>query len=88
MTEIPTPEGKLFLRVVLDLHSKLAVGWPMHLRHDRHRALRAVEMAAWQRQGCAPVILHSDWGSQFTSRDYQRQQPLGQQYKCGWPLRR
>jgi len=30
ITEIPTQEGKLFLCVVLDLFSKLIVGWSMH----------------------------------------------------------
>lgn len=72
ITEIPTQEGKLFLCVVLDLFSKLIVGWSMHHRQDRHMVIRAVEMAVWQRQGKVPVILHSDRGSQFTSGDYQR----------------
>jgi putative transposase len=73
ITEIPTQEGKLFLCVVLDLFSKLIVGWSMHHRQDhRYMVIRAVEMAVWQRQGQAPVILHSDRGSQFTSGDYQR----------------
>ncbi|WP_152638780.1 IS3 family transposase [Marinobacter santoriniensis] len=72
ITEIPTQEGKLFLCVVLDLYSKLIVGWSMHHRQDRHMVIRAVEMAVWQRQGKVPVILHSDRGSQFTSGDYQR----------------
>jgi putative transposase len=44
----------------------------MHHRQDRYMVIRAVEMAVWQRQGQAPVILHSDRGSQFTSGDYQR----------------
>lgn len=69
---MPTQEGKLFLCVVLDLYSKLIVGWPMHYRQDRHMVIRAVEMAVWQRQGKVPVVLHSDRGSQFTSGDYQR----------------
>ena len=72
VTEIPTQEGKLFLCVVLDLFSKLIVGWSMHHRQDRYMVIRAVEMAVWQRQGQVPVILHSDRGSQFTSGDYQR----------------
>lgn len=72
ITEIPTQEGKLFLCVVLDLYSKLVVGWSMHHRQDRHMVIRAVEMAVWQRQGKAAVILHSDRGSQFVSGDYQR----------------
>lgn len=72
ITEIATLEGKLFLCVVLDLYSKLVIGWSMHHRQDRQMVIRAVEMAIWQRQGNWSVILHSDRGSQFTSADYQR----------------
>ncbi len=72
ITEIATQEGKLFLCVVLDLYSKLVIGWSMHHRQDRQMVIRAVEMAIWQRQGDWSVILHSDRGSQFTSGDYQR----------------
>ncbi len=32
--------------------------------------IRAVEMAAWQRQGKDPVILLSDRGSQFTGSEF------------------
>ena len=34
--------------------------------------MRAIEMALGQRESNAPVILHSDRGSQFTSADYQK----------------
>ena len=72
ITEIGTLEGKLYLCVVLDLFSKLIIGWAMHHRQDRHMAIQAVEMATWQRQEAGTVILHSDRGCQFTSGDYQR----------------
>lgn len=72
ITEIGTVEGKLYLCVVLDLFSKLVIGWAMHHRQDRHMVIRAVEMAIWQRQEATKVILHSDRGCQFTSGDYQR----------------
>ncbi|MET4000095.1 putative transposase [Marinobacterium sp. MBR-109] len=72
ITEIATQEGKLYLCVVVDLFSKLIVGWSMHHRQDRHMVVRAVKMAVWQRRGSASVILHSDRGSQFTSGDFQR----------------
>ena len=72
ITELLTGEGKLYLCVVLDLFSKLVVGWSMHHRQDRQMVIRAVEMAIWQRQGDWSVILHSDRGSQFRSGDYQR----------------
>lgn len=72
ITEILTSEGKLFLCVIIDLFSKLVMGWSMHHRQDRQMVIRAVEMAIWQRQGGWSVILHSDRGSQFRSSDYQK----------------
>lgn len=58
--------------MVLDLYSKLVIGWSMHHRQDRQMVIRAVKMAIWQRQGDWSVILHSDRGSQLSSADYQR----------------
>ena len=72
ITEIPTGEGKLYLCVVIDLFSKIVVGWSMNHRMYRQMVIRAVEAATWQRQGSHPVILHSDRGSQFTSGEYRR----------------
>ena len=72
ITEIPTFEGKLYLCVVLDLYSKLVMGWSMHHRQDRHMVVRAVQMAVWQREDDSEVILHSDRGGQFISGAYQK----------------
>lgn len=72
ITEISTSDGKLYLCVVMDLFSKLVIGWSMHHRQDRHMVMRAVEMAIWQREERHEVILHSDRGAQYTSGDYQR----------------
>ncbi len=72
ITYIRTAEGWLYLCVVLDLYSKLVVGWSMSHRQDRQMVLQAVLMALWQRKEDRPVILHSDRGCQFTSDEYQR----------------
>ncbi len=75
ITELKTREGKLYLCVVLDLFSKLVIGWSMHHRQDRQdrqMVIRAVQIAVWLRQGRCSAILHSDRGSQFQSGDYQR----------------
>ena len=72
ITELKTGEGRLYLCVVIDLFSKVVVGWSMHHRQDRQMVIRAVEMAVWQRQANCDVVLHSDRGSQFRSTDYQR----------------
>jgi len=72
ITEILTLEGKLYLCIVLDLFSKLVMGWSMHHRQDRHMVVRAVQMAVWQRSGRSEIILHSDRGGQFISGTYQK----------------
>lgn len=72
ITYIRTGEGWLYLAVVLDLHHRLVIGWSMSHRQDRTLVLQAVLMALWQRNGDAPVVLHSDRGTQFTSDEYQR----------------
>jgi putative transposase len=72
ITEVRTQEGKLYLCVVIDLYSKLVVGWSMHTRQDRHLVIRAVRMAVGQRRDAHRIVLHSDRGSQFISADYQR----------------
>lgn len=72
ITEIATGDGKLYLCVVIDLYSKLVMGWSMHHRQDRHMVIRAVQMAVWQREGESELILHSDRGGQFISGAYQK----------------
>ena len=37
---------------------------------DRHLVINALLMAVWQRQPKAEVLVHSDQGSQYGSRDY------------------
>lgn len=71
ITYIRTGEGWLYLAVVLDLATRHVVGWSMRQSLDRELVLQAVLMALWQRQGSAPVILHSDRGTQYTSQEYQ-----------------
>jgi putative transposase len=72
ITYLRTAEGWLYLCVVLDLYSKRVVGWAMSDIQDRQLVLKAVLMALWQRSSKAPVVLHSDRGTQFTSGEYQQ----------------
>ena len=72
ITYVRTVESWLYLCVVIDLYSRLVVGWSMSATQDRQLVLQAVLMALWQRQDQHPVILHSDRGCQFTSDEYQR----------------
>lgn len=72
ITYIYTGEGWLYLCAVLDLYGGKVVGWATSPVQDRQPVLRAVLMACWQRTDRAPVILHSDRGTQLASGEYQR----------------
>lgn len=72
ITYIRTGEGWLYLAVVLDLFGGVVVGWSMSASMEKQLVVQAVLMAIWQKAHDEPVILHSDRGSQFTSREYQK----------------
>jgi len=72
ITYIRTYEGWLYLSAVLDLHSRSVVGWSMGPRMQTSLVLDALTMAVWRRKPKAPVIIHSDQGSQFGSDAFTR----------------
>lgn len=71
ITYIWTLEGWLYLAAVLDLHSRMVVGWSMSKRIDRSLVLDALSMAVGRRNPGPGLIHHSDRGSQYASNDYQ-----------------
>ena len=72
ITYIWTLEGWLYLAAVIDLHSRMVVGWSMSERLDRGMALDALSMAVGRRNPGSGLIHHSDRGSQYASFDYQK----------------
>ena len=71
ITYIKTHEGWLYLAVVIDLFSRRVVGWSAQPRMTTDLALQALLAAVWRRKPKAKVMIHSDQGSQFTSREWQ-----------------
>ncbi len=71
ITYLRTHEGWLYLCVVIDLFSRRVVGWSARPRMTTDLALQALLMAVWRRKPDDKVMVHSDQGSQFTSRDWQ-----------------
>jgi putative transposase len=71
ITYIPTAEGWLYLSVVLDLYSRLVVGWAMESYLTDRLTRKAFEMALAYRQPLPGLLHHSDRGSQYASSDYQ-----------------
>ena len=67
ITYIWTVEGWLYLAVVMDLFSRLVVGWASGARIDAELVCRAVNSALVRHRPVNNVVLHSDRGSQYTS---------------------
>ncbi len=70
-TYIWTTEGWLFLAVVLDLFSRMVVGWSMATIQDATLVVQALQMAVARRRPQAGLLHHSDRGSAYTSESYQ-----------------
>jgi putative transposase len=71
ITYIKTHEGWSYLAVVIDLFSRRIVGWSMQPRMTTDLALQALLSAVWRRRPKTKVMVHSDQGSQFTSKEWQ-----------------
>lgn len=72
ITYLWTDEGWLYLAVVLDLYSRKVIGWAMARRMKSKLVCDALSMALWRRGKPKGVIVHTDRGSQYCSRAYQR----------------
>jgi len=70
ITYIRTHEGWLFLTVVVDLFSRMVVGWSMQPRMHSDLVLKALVSAVWRRKPEGKVIVHSDQGSQYSCYDW------------------
>ena len=68
LTYVPTWSGVAYVAFIVDVYSRMIVGWRVaaHMRTDM--VLDALNMAAWNRQvDLAGLVTHSDAASQFTS---------------------
>lgn len=72
LTYVWTIEGWLYLAVVLDLYSRLVIGWAMGPRLTVDLAEQALTMALANRNPRAGLLHHSDRGSQYAATSYQR----------------
>jgi len=71
ITYIRTWEGWLYLAVVMDLFSRLIVGWATRPTLRRELVLDAVLMAVRRRRP-RDTVIHSDQGCQYGSDDWRR----------------
>lgn len=69
ITYVPTNEGWLFLCVFVDLYSRMIVGWSMSDVMPAKLVTDAFTMGT-TRRGRAPIVVHSDRGSQYASQEF------------------
>lgn len=63
-----TGQGWLFLATVIDLNTRMVVGWSLSERMTADIAVNALEMARKRGYVAENAIFHSGRGSQYTSR--------------------
>lgn len=71
ITGVWTAEGWLYLAVVLDIYSRMVVGWAMDAHREAILVENALQMALARRHPEPGLLHHSDRGSQYTCQDYQ-----------------
>jgi transposase InsO family protein len=67
VTEHPTAEGKVYCAAVIDVFSRIIVGWSIadHMRSEL--VVDALQMATWRRDPGPGTVVHADRGPQYTS---------------------
>jgi transposase InsO family protein len=71
ITGVWTMQGWLYLAVVLDIFSRMVVGWAMDAHREAVLVENALQMALARRHPEPGLLHHSDRGSQYTCQDYQ-----------------
>lgn len=69
---IPTGEGHLYLAVVVDLYSRLVVGWTLGERLGATLVISALQQALAWRRPTVGLLHHSDRDGLYASAAYQR----------------
>lgn len=70
ITYVRTRQGWLYLAAVMDLFSRMIVGWTMAPSMPTELVAAALRMAVQQRKPPPGLLLHSDRGSQYASLEY------------------
>jgi len=70
ITYIPMATGFFYLAAIMDVYSRRILGWQLSNSLDTNLVLEAFEHAL-ETAGCAPEILNSDQGCQYTSKPWQ-----------------
>jgi transposase InsO family protein len=70
ITYLKTAQGWLYLATVIDLCTRMVVGWAMSESMKTPLIINAMKLALGQGYVAGGAIFHSDKGSQYTSKEY------------------
>jgi transposase InsO family protein len=70
ITQFRTREGVLYVALVLDLCSRMNVGWAAGVKKDRWLTIAALRTAIGWRRPPPMLVNHSDHGGQYACPDY------------------
>jgi putative transposase len=70
ITYVRTEEGWLYLAVLLDLGSRMVVGWAMRESLEAELSVAALRMALARRQPAPGLLHHTDRGVQYAAAEY------------------
>jgi len=71
LTAIRTQQGLLYLAILIDLRTRLVLGWSMAEQPLGRLALDALKMALGRQTPVPGLLHHSDRGGHYSSRSYQ-----------------
>ncbi len=71
-TYIWLAQGWLYVAAVVDLYSRLVVGWSMSSSMASYLVIDTLIMAIWRRGKPDSLLHHSDQGSQYISEQFER----------------
>jgi transposase InsO family protein len=72
ITYLKTGEGWLYLATVIDLATRMVIGWQLATHMRTSLVVDALQMAIDARLVAPGAIFHSDRGTQYTSREFAR----------------
>ena len=70
-TYLRTPQGWLYLAVVLDLYSRRVIGWSFSRQRTANLPREALRMAMDQRRPLPGTLFHSDQGIEYAAHTFQ-----------------
>lgn len=70
ITYIPTTQGFVYLTSIMDLFSRKIISWTLSETLKAEYVANTVRKAMQQRSVTAPLVMHSDRGSQYVSAAY------------------